>query len=467
MQNNMKYIICFTTLMFVSCGIYNSNHNNISNQLIQKKVSEHFDTYAKLYKYNGVVLVAKDSRIILNKAYGVSNPHKKQSLQTDMRFFTGSTTKMLVATAILKLVEMDKLKLNDSVGKFITLPKHVAGLTIHQLLSHTSGLATLPNFEGSKENVPGPVEKYDFVKSFTKKPLRFKPESKYEYSNSAYYLLGVLIEKITHQTVFDFLNDNFFTKAGIKNTFLPESGTVKTIRASTEKPAIAMGMVRKKNRLFDQNNNTHDASVIYTAGITVSTSQDMLKWSQNLYDGKFLNNSILNKMLTNYTSDYCYGLFKGFLPNKMIFYGHNGGMIGNHALMIYVPSTKTHIILISNIANQCFDLIVQDLAMIISGEVVSKPEFVHLDYKKYNEFTGEYNGEYFGEVTLTIFSKKNKLYCQKRKQISQMKYLGNDRFYIDGFRSSYSFKRDQKGTIVSLANRNDGLSELYILKKLK
>lgn len=242
----------------------------------------------KLEKENylsGVVLIAKNGQPIYKQAFGFANLADSIPNKTNTKFNLASMNKMFTAMAVLQLAEAGKVSLHDKVGKYLTdFPnKSIADLvTIHQLLTHTSGMG---NFWAEHEK--SAKEKFrtvaDYLPLFIDQKLAFRPGSDFLYSNSGYMVLGLIIEKITGKSYFDFVKENIYMPAKMQNTAayeldeaVPNLATGYTM--STEKPG------QWKNNIFS---NVVKGT---PAGGGYSTADDLLKFANAIQ-----NNILLNK----------------------------------------------------------------------------------------------------------------------------------------------------------------------------
>ncbi len=176
------------------------------------------------------VLVREPRRILLNRCCGLANLQDRTPITMRTMFELASVSKTMTATAILILAERQKLSVEDDVRKYIPeLPAYdeVRPIRLLDLLRHTSGL---PKDYMDFPNVPARHKDYwvneDFVGEFARQrekfPLRFRPGAKYEYNNSNYVLLAVVIERVTKKTYGEFLRETIFVPSGMKNSFVYE-----------------------------------------------------------------------------------------------------------------------------------------------------------------------------------------------------------------------------------------------------
>lgn len=189
---------------------------------IVAKVDKHL-TDGEKEGFSGAVLLMKEGKVLLLKGYGYADRDRTKKITPDMYFDIGSLTKHITGVAILKLQSQGKLKVDDPISKYLTgVPADKAGITILQLMRHTSGL---PDVFGDDEDY---VTKDWLVKQALESKLRFKPDEPGDiddtYSNSGYSLLGAIIENVSGQTYEEYVNKNLFKPAGLKNTgyFIPK-----------------------------------------------------------------------------------------------------------------------------------------------------------------------------------------------------------------------------------------------------
>jgi CubicO group peptidase (beta-lactamase class C family) len=168
--------------------------------------------------FSGVILVAKDGKPILTRAWGMATETAKNT--TDTKFNIGSINKAFTRAAIEQLATAGKLSLDDTLRKHLAdYPSPVADrITIRQLLEHQSGLGDI--FGDRYRNAPPSKlrELRDFLPLFADQPLKYEPGTSQSYSNAGYVVLGLVIEKITGQTYRDYVQKNVFAPAGMKNT---------------------------------------------------------------------------------------------------------------------------------------------------------------------------------------------------------------------------------------------------------
>ncbi|MFH7028713.1 MAG: serine hydrolase domain-containing protein [Heteroscytonema crispum UTEX LB 1556] len=286
---------------------------------MQSKIDNYLNAHVKINKFIGSVFIAQKGKILADKGYGMANyeldiPNTPQTI-----FRLGSITKQFTAMAIVQLQEKGLLNVNDPIIKYIPdyPPETGKQITIHHLLTHTSGI---PNFTGFPDYLetmmlPSPVEKT--IARFKDKPLEFQPGEKFNYSNSGYILLGYIVEKVSGKTYETYLHENIFQPIGMKNTGYDHHSTILKNRAS----GYSLGNDGLINTAYI------DMSMPYAAGALYSTVEDLYLWDRALYTEKLVSKTSLNKMFTPFKEDYGYGWFitKAFNHNLVT---HNGRING-------------------------------------------------------------------------------------------------------------------------------------------
>jgi CubicO group peptidase (beta-lactamase class C family) len=198
----------------------------------------------------------------------------------DTKFRLGSLTKQFTAMLIMQLVEGGKLKLEGKITGYLTdYPKATGDkITINHLLTHTSGIPNYTGLPAFQETLSrNPYKPTDFIKQFSDLLLEFEPGSRFAYSNSGYFLLGVLIEKVTGKTYENVLQESIFKPLQMNNTGYDVFTTIL--------PKRAMGY--EKRGLNYVNAPYLDMSIPYAAGSLYSTVEDLALWDQALYSASF------------------------------------------------------------------------------------------------------------------------------------------------------------------------------------
>ncbi len=301
--------------------------------------------------FSGSVLVAKEGKIILHKGYGMANKENDIPYQVNTVSTIGSVTKQFTATAILKLEEFNKLKVTDPISKFFdNLPDDKKDITIHQLLTHTTGLIDVIG-GGDFNDIP----MKQFFKTLFATKLLFEPGSKFAYSNAGYSVLARIIEIASDQDYESFLSEHLFIPAGMKQTgyFLPQWNN-STIATGYARNVVNMGTMISRFQKMGKVTWTLKGN-----GGIHSTTEDMYKWYKALKTNKVLSKSSLEKLTTpyalmrqNYTHHYGYGwaIYNSDRNTKII--AHNGGNAIFFHDFVWLPKEDVVIILFTNASSR-------------------------------------------------------------------------------------------------------------------
>ncbi len=296
------------------------------------------EDYLKKY-FNGSILVAKEGKILLRKGYGKADFKKRISNTPETVFRLASITKQFTAMAVLILEEQGKLSTNNPLSKYI--PDYPEGdkITIHNLLTHTSGIEEYFRDELiSWDHYYLPEE---LISIFKDKPLNFPPGERFQYCNSNYILLGYIIEKVSGKKYGDFLREYIFAPLDMKVSGY-EDGKIKF-----KNKAIGYYSIKPKPTVAFN----FDMSITYSAGGLCSTVDDLYKWDQALYTEKLVKKETLKKMLTPYSPviNYGYG-WAGWTNETSTFVNmdHTGSFSGFSSYIYRDIRNQTVIIMLSN-----------------------------------------------------------------------------------------------------------------------
>ncbi len=282
-------------------------------------------------EFSGTVLVAKDGKPVFEQAYGLASKRYNVSNRIDTKLNLGSMNKMFTGVAICQLVEQGRLSFDDKVIKYLpNYPNREVAekVTIHQLLTHTSGLGSY--FNDKYDTVWSTIRTLDQLLSvFVDEPLEFEPGARFGYSNSGPVVLGLIIERITGQTYYDYVRDHIYKPAGMIDT--------DCYAMDTPTPNLAIGYTHMdgnhEHRDGPRRNNLFSHSLKGgPAGGGFSTVEDLLRFSLALQEHKLLSPEMTETLLTRKIAlgpglGYAY-FFGDETTNGHRHVGHNGGAPG-------------------------------------------------------------------------------------------------------------------------------------------
>jgi Beta-lactamase class C and other penicillin binding proteins len=304
-------------------------------------LSAYFDSMLLRRGFNGSILVAKNGTIVYEKYAGFADLRKRDSLTPLTPMHIASTGKTFTAMALLRLVQENKLSLNDSLEHFFPGFPY-PGITVRMLLSHRSGLPNYIYFmDAEKKNLRYVTNNDVLSYLVTKKPnMSYKPGTHFNYCNTNFVLIALLIEKITGKTFPAYMKENLFDPLQMKNTYVFSLADTLTATPSF-----------KPNGGYWQNDmmeGTYGDKNIYT------TPQDLLKWDQALYTEQYLSRAFLDSAFTPQSNErpsiHNYGLGWRMLniPNgKKVIY-HFGRWHGFNAAFARLRDEKVTIIILGN-----------------------------------------------------------------------------------------------------------------------
>lgn len=355
----------FITIIFgliAAASIYAQNTRQTENGRItdintnMRELETYLDNLSAEDKFSGAVLVAKDGVPIFKKAYGLANKSANVPNNTETKFNIASNNKMFTSVAVAQLAERGKLSFDDKISKYLPdYPnKAVADkVTIHHLLTHTSGMGNYQN-EKFFEQIDKTKTLADLLPFYANEPLAFEPGAKYQYSNAGYAVLGLIIERLSGQSYFDYVRENIFKPAGMKDTDSFERG------ASVKNLAVGYTRMRmgQQGQQPDPNapriENTSMLPLKGTsAGGGYSTLDDLLKFAVALQNNKLLSKKYTEIITTGKIDvggpmgKYAYGFGDKIVDGKHIV-GHNGGSVGIAANFDMFPELGYTAVILSN-----------------------------------------------------------------------------------------------------------------------
>lgn len=247
-----------------------------------------FRSVFKVGRAGAAVLVAKDGKILVEKGYGFADLGNRVPATPNTKFRIGSISKQFTAAAILKLAEEGKLSLQDTLAKFISDYPRANEVTIHHLLTHTSGIHSYTSKPGFLEGATVGVKPEAHIKAFQNDPYDFDPGQKWLYNNSGYYLLGYIIERASGKSYAEYLRQAFFDPLGMRDTGVHETTAILDDEAYGY--SFENGKIRKAVNW--------DMSKAGAAGALYSTVRDLYRWNEAIFSGKVLKESSLKAAFT-------------------------------------------------------------------------------------------------------------------------------------------------------------------------
>jgi len=452
----MKQInLLILTLALVATSCQNEKHESKTSTLEAYADSLFQASIDSAQIAGAAILVHQNGKTILKKSYGYASLELSTPMPSDGIFDIGSVTKQFTAAAILKLVEANKLSLEDDFTDYLPFDTKGRLVTINNLLNHTSGIPSyteIPEFRDMskmdypKDSLVRLVERYDFL---------FEPNEGLIYNNSAYFFLGLIIEKVTGQTYEEFLKKEIFAPLGMSHTSY--SSITEIVKNKVN------GYRYSPNGLKKGGFTNHVWP--YSAGSLCSTTEDLLIWMSALHNGKVLTESMYQSMISpdklndGTVVSYAKGLvnFSNYGHKEI---SHSGVIAGFSSFVQYYPEDDLYIItLINTIGPKKTGPF---FGYEITWKLLKKKEYVKVESDiDFKTIQGIYTGQTRGAIqSLEIKSIANGITRQVmgEEKIDTLKvYVGNNT-WMDG---------NDKITIENDGYRVDNIYNYYILKKEK
>ena len=355
----------------------------VFSQVAPQRLEEQAQAYHDAGTFQGAAIVAQDGKVLYSKGYGMANAEWAVPNSPETRFRLGSITKQFTAMAVLLLEEQGKLKTTDAVCGFVEgCPEAWKGITIHHLLTHTSGIPNFTSFPEYARTMAMASPPAETLKRFRDKPLEFAPGSKMSYSNSGYVLLGFIIEKVSGTSYEAYLRANVLGPLGMNDTGYDWNSTVLARRASGYE---SDGKIVKNASLIDM-------TIPHAAGSLYSTTLDLVKWDAALRAGKLLTAESYRKYFTPGLNDYAYG-WNVKTQDGVEVVSHGGGINGFATMILRVPARNLVVATLSNALPSQAGRLAQDLLALALGKDVARPARV-TEVKVPVEVLKKYVGEY-------------------------------------------------------------------------
>ncbi|WP_234733697.1 serine hydrolase [Tellurirhabdus bombi] len=453
MQTVISFLLLLATL---AAPVQVWAQQKTSSKTTAEKVEEYLTKCAKLQRFNGTVLAARKGTILLKKGYGWRNVSKKIPNDTNSIYQLGSITKTFTGAVILKLQEENKLSLKDKLHKFFPDYPNGDKITLEQLFYHTSGIYDFKSilYGPDSAKVTRPVSKAWVLAQFKDKPLRAEPGTAVNYTNSGYFLLGLIVEKVTGKPFETVVRERFLkplrlTKTGFDLINLKNSG--KTT-----------GYIFWKDSVLVETPAV-DSTVAYAAGGMYSTVDDLYRWSRVVQNRTMLKPETWDSALTPPNQGawgYGWGVSYFNEGKKLIF--QNGNIPGFATFYIQVPEDDVVIILLCNVDDTSdltsLEPIATDLLKIMYNMPYQLPverKAVAVDESVLRQYVGTYRLD--AERTIAVTLEASKLFLQVTGQPKFEMFAENEtNFFLKVIDVQLTFDKDAGGKVSQLVVHQNG-----------
>jgi D-alanyl-D-alanine carboxypeptidase len=312
------------------------------------ELSGRLEQLAAADKFSGAVLIARNNETIFASAYGFADRERKIPNSVDTKFRIGSMNKMFTAVAVLSLVQAGKIKLDAPVGKYLrNYPNReiATRVTVHQLLTHTGGTGDFfgPQFDEHRTELK---ELKDYVGLYGKRGPEFEPGSRWQYSNYGYLLLGLIVQRVSGQSYYDYVREHVFKIAGMNSTdSLPETTAVEGRSVGYTKDQAADELKPNTDTLPMRGTS---------AGGGYSTVGDLYRFAQALQANQLLSAKFTELLLSPKVNTvwpefkYDYGFMETEL-NGTRWIGHGGSAPGMNGELWIAPEKGYVVVVLANL----------------------------------------------------------------------------------------------------------------------
>ncbi len=419
-------------------------------QKLEKQFDKMLNEQYLLTEPGATALVAINGEIVYQKAFGMANLELDVQMEPDMILEIGSITKQFTAVSILMLMEQGKLNLDDDITKFIEdYPTHGHHISIHHLLTHTSGIKSYTSMESW-----APVWRKDFkpnelIDFFKNEPMDFAPGEEWKYNNSAYFILGYIIEKASGQTYEQFVESNIFKPLGMNSSLYGSNSEIIKKRA--------YGYQKKEGFI---NAEYLSLTQPYAAGSLMSTVEDLFIWNRAIRANKLIKEESIELAFTNYKLNngdkinYGYGWFLNDINGSPTI-EHAGGIFGYVTNSIYLPNEDVFVAVYSNCDCNGPGLVSTKMAALaIKKPYPDEQDIVSVDDEYLENLVGVY--DFADSSTRIITLEDNHLYSQ-RTGSSKFKLfpIKGNTFFLENSFATIQFKDSGNEIEAIFTNRID------------
>jgi len=454
-QKNMKklIIILFSITLITSCKNNKSIKQNNENSFVQienNKTIRLDSLLSNLYnnkEFNGNILASENDTIIFKKSYGYADINSKRKLNTETIFELASVTKQFTAMGIYLLNKEGKLSLSDTISKYIPELSEYKGITIKNLLTHTGGLPDYISLTGKYWD-NSKIITNDYVLNLFKEKhpkIRFKPNEKWEYSNTGYLILASIIERVSGMTYENYLKKMIFKPLKMKNTFVYQR-RYNPKKVDNYANGYIFSDSLKKMVTPDELGKDHYVVAldgVVGDGMVNTTLVDLYKWDKALLGNSFINEKDKKQIFSSYKTnneketDYGFGWRIDSTKNYGKIINHSGGWGG------YVTFNEIHLdndkilIILQNIDNDKTKIPVKNIRKILYNKPIEKP--IKLDTITLKKYAGIYSKPN-GKEAKVIYANK-KLYIAMNPVVKlELIPLSKTKFLVDGFSPEVTYE---------------------------
>lgn len=457
--NNLLSMGLLLTLLCLSAEtIHATETDHTPEGVIEVLISEYDDNTSA----GGAILVMRDNEVIYSRGFGMANLEYSMPFQEDTPTNIGSTSKQFTAFAILLLEEEGQLSLEDDIRNYIPeLPVFEDTIRLRHLIAHTSGYREFLNtLAMGGWRLGDHVAREEVLTVLQRQPeLQNKPGEVFNYNNSGYALLSMVVERITETPFPDWMETHVFKPLGMEHTLVIENpGQII--------PERAFGYHKgEEDRLI----GVLDLHASMGAGGIYSTVADLSRWAANFYDPVIGNEALIARMQENFVlnsgtkSMYAFGLMITELHGQHVVH-HPGGDMAHRSHFMLFPDIQGMVTVQSNyagfsgqVAQKVAEAFFHDVMDIEAPAMEEQEEYYLYDSEKFDEIAGRYELEAMPGFVLEFSREADTLYAQATGQPRFEIYASSDStFYMTVVDASMTFHRDEDGEIYAMTLHQNG-----------
>ncbi|MGK5023416.1 serine hydrolase domain-containing protein [Janthinobacterium sp. RB2R34] len=402
------------------------------------------------------VIVTLDGKTVFRHAYGMASVAEHQPATPETTFRLGSISKQFTAVSILMLAEEGKLNVSDEITRH--LPDYPAlgrQITIEHLLTHSSGIACFTGKDDFDANITSNVTVTEMIDRFKDEPLEFAPGTAFSYSNSGYYLLGAIIEKVSGLSYASFVEQRIFVPLGMHDTC--HEGHERSAHQ------MAAGHTLRDGRIAP--GDPMSTSQAYAAGALVSNVDDLARWEQAIACGKLINAASWSKAFTPWrmadgsACDYGYGWEIGSLQQRLML-AHGGGINGFMTFALRLPQENLFVAVLCNADDGIVDpeYIAHKIGAMALGEPFADFEEIQLDTAALDAYAGVYSIN--ATEQRTFWREAGQLLMQRSGgEITPVLAHSSTGFFIRNTLVHMAFMRDADGAVCKVVVHQSGVAD--------
>lgn len=384
-----------------------------------EKIDEYLTYLYDNNKFMGSLCLREGENVVFNNAYGFADVENKIEADRTTKYKIGSITKTFTSVMIFQLMEEKKLRMETRLRKFFPKVEKSDSISIYDLLYQRSGLPDYINHDSlTTAELTSPDLKETIYKKIENYKLRFGVGTQFEYSNSNYFLLGGIIEKITGKSYAENLQERICKKIDLQNTYY----TTETINTEAKESYSYLFLDNAWIQSPEWKNE-----IAFSAGGIISTPADLTRLMYNLFEGKLISKKSLEQMTTIKNG---YGAALHYAPfGDRRFYAHTGGIENFRSVVGYNNNEKLGLSLIVNGDNYNRNDIMIGILSIYYKMPFPFPNFEKISAELIAKYSGNYTSEQL-PMKLAIFEKEGELQAQATGQSSFPLTMQNETTFV-------------------------------------